>query len=337
MSHKHETGNKPLPVIQYCMTIMHSLVHVITHCSQSKLFSVIIARFRTEEMPERHSTRTAYESMLKRWIEPRWGNVPTAAIRTADVELWLRRMDCAAKTRGHRRALMHALFTAAIRWELTDRNPVTLARVRGGTRRRHRPMLISLAELRSVLGHLVSPFREMVLLAALMGLRASEVVALKWSDFDFCSKTLQVERGSVSRRVAETKTESSEDLLPLHEGLAEELLRYRASAPESAEGWVFPSPVTGGPYHQDSVRKRRLIPAGEAAGLSRPLGWHTFRHSYRRWLDEAGTPVGVIKELMRHAHIATTMDVYGVGTLTPAKREAQSAVAEIILKQEMVA
>jgi integrase len=312
---------------------MHALVHVFTQSSQSKLFSGVIARFRAEEMPDRHSTRTAYESMLSKWIEPRWGNVPTADIRTADVELWLHEMNCAAKTRGHRRALMHALLNAAIRWELVDRNPVTLARVRGGTRRRRRPLLISLAELRSVLGHLETPFREMVLLAALMGLRASEVVALKWRDFDFCSKTLQIERGSVSGRIADTKTESSEDLLPLHEGLIEELFRYRASAPQSAEDWVFPSNVTGRPYHQDSIRKRRLIPAGEAAGLTRPLGWHTFRHSYRRWLDEAGTPVGIIKELMRHAHIATTMDVYGVGTLTAAKRQAHSAVAQTILKQ----
>ena len=335
MSHTPETGNKP--VLKYCHTIMHALVHVFTQSSQIKLFSGVIARFRTEEMPDRHSTRTAYESMLRNWIEPRWGNVPTAAIRTADVELWLREMDCAAKTRGHRRALMHALCNAAVRWELVDRNPVTLARVRGGTRRRRRPLLISLSELRSVLGHLVSPFREMVLLAALMGLRASEVVALKWSDFDFVAHTLRIERGSVSARVAETKTESSEDLLPLHEGLAEEMLRYRAVAPQSAEGWVFPSNITGQPYHQDSIRKRRLIPAGKAAGLTRPLGWHVFRHSYRRWLDEAGTPIGLVKELMRHAHIATTMDIYGVGTLTTAKRQAHRAVAATILEQARVA
>jgi len=35
------------------------------------------------------------------------------------------------------------------------------------------------------------------------------------------------------------------------------------------------------------------------------IGWHTFRHSYRSWLDETGAPLTVQKELMRHASIQT--------------------------------
>ena len=277
-------------------------------------------------MPDRHSTRTAYESMLQKWIEPRWANMPIKLIKTADIELWLSQMICAPKTRQHRKTLLHTLFNAAIRWEMAFRNPVALARVRGGSRRRSRPLLITLDELCLVLSHLKTPYREMALLSALLGLRASEVVALKWSDFDFDGGTLRIERGSVSRRVAETKTESSEDLLPLEAAVAAEMRNYREHALQSDEGWVFPSPITGGPFHQDSIRKRHLNAAGKAAGLSRPLGWHTFRHSYRRWLDEAGTPVGLIKELMRHSQISTTMNIYGVGTLTPAKRQAQNTL-----------
>lgn len=280
-------------------------------------------------MPDRHSTRTAYESMLKKWISPRWGRIPVSAIKTADIELWLSQMNCAPKTRQHRKILLHTLFNAAVRWELVPRNPVALARVRGGSRRRRRPLLITLDELRIVLSHLSTPYREMALLSAMVGLRASEVVALKWSDFDFDNGTLHIERGSVSRRIAGTKTESSEDLLPLVGIVASEMRRYQERAPQSAEGWVFPSPITGGPFHQDSIRKRHLNAAGKAAGLSRLLGWHTFRHSYRRWLDEAGTPVGLIKELMRHSSITMTMDVYGTGRLTPAKKQAQSTLAEM--------
>lgn len=209
---------------------------------------------------------------------------------------------------------------------MVTRNPVAAARIKSPTRRRRRPLLITLTELQSVLAHLRQPWRQMVLLCALLGLRASEVVALKWGDFDFTAGTLRIQRGSVGRRVAETKTESSEDLLPVHEQIAAEILRLPRAAGKLDDDWVFPSPVTGGPFHQDSVRKRHLIPAGKAAGLTRPLGWHSFRHSYRRWLDEAGTPVGLIKELMRHADIRTTMNVYGVGTLTPAKRQAGEAL-----------
>lgn len=41
------------------------------------------------------------------------------------------------------------------------------------------------------------------------------------------------------------------------------------------------------------------------------VGRHTFRRSYRSWLDEGGAAIAVQKELMRHASIQTTMNVYG--------------------------
>ncbi len=41
------------------------------------------------------------------------------------------------------------------------------------------------------------------------------------------------------------------------------------------------------------------------------IGFHTFRPTYRAWLDENGTPVGGRQKLMRHAHASTTMDQYG--------------------------
>jgi integrase len=282
-------------------------------------------------MPDHHSTRVAYESMLRKWIGPRWGNLPVSAIRTPDIELWLAELECSPKTRAHRRSLMHSLFSFAVRWELASHNPVTLARVRGGCRRRHRPHLLTQTEFHRVLANLIEPYRTMSLLSGLLGLRASEVVALQWDDFDFSLQTLTIERASCSGRVAETKTESSEDLVPVAPALAQALIAYRKTCPRSPGNWVFPSPVTGRPYHQDSICQKHLHPAGVAAGLTRPLGWHAFRHSYRRWLDEIGTPIGIMKELMRHAHISTTMDVYGVGRMTPAKRNAQSALVDVIL------
>ena len=63
------------------------------------------------------------------------------------------------------------------------------------------------------------------------------------------------------------------------------------------------------------------------------IGWKTFRHSYRSWLDDTGAPLTVQKELMRHASIQTTMNVYGKA-MTASKRKAHSRVVEMILKPE---
>jgi integrase len=55
---------------------------------------------------------------------------------------------------------------------------------------------------------------------------------------------------------------------------------------------------------------RELDRACEVCGIGH-IGTHTFRHSYRMWIDAIGTPIGVQQELMRHTDIRTTMTIYG--------------------------
>ena len=71
----------------------------------------------------------------------------------------------------------------------------------------------------------------------------------------------------------------------------------------------------------------------EAAGKYTSVGWHTFRHIYRAWLDDTGAPRGVQQKLMRHAQVSTAMNVYGNALMT-AKREANSKVVKMVLGGE---
>ncbi|HEV2494672.1 MAG TPA: tyrosine-type recombinase/integrase [Terriglobia bacterium] len=87
------------------------------------------------------------------------------------------------------------------------------------------------------------------------------------------------------------------------------------------------------PYHQGQIQKKRLKKAAIAAGVGQEIGWHTFRHTYRSWLDATGAPLKVQQELMRHASITTTMNVYG-RAMPNIKREANSKVVSMVLKQE---
>jgi hypothetical protein len=59
------------------------------------------------------------------------------------------------------------------------------------------------------------------------------------------------------------------------------------------------------------------------AGITKWVSFHTFRHMYSTLLKANGEDVKVVQELMRHANISTTMNIY-TKALTPAKREAQS-------------
>ena len=131
---------------------------------------------------------------------------------------------------------------------------------------------------------------------------------------------------------------------------------------------VFASPVTARHYHTAPIQQDYIRPAGWclvecprcgaaigdwcqqdgstpngkrlpiheerqlAAGRYDGLGWHTFRHTYRSWLDDTGAPIGVQQKLMRHAQISTTMNVYG-NALMAAKREANSKVVGMALRR----
>jgi hypothetical protein len=97
-------------------------------------------------------------------------------------------------------------------------------------------------------------------------------------------------------------------------------------APHSEEGWMFPSIVTGRPYHAGVLLRRHLRPLAQKIGVAR-LGWHTFRHTFRSWLDAVGTAVGVQQKMMRHADVATTMNVYGKAMMD-SKLDAHTRLLE---------
>ena len=94
-------------------------------------------------MPERYSTRSAYKSNIKIHIRLRWADTPLAAVKTLAVEDWLKDLTLAPKTKAHIRSLMHTIFQCARRWEMVEKNPIELARVRGGSKRLRTPRVLT--------------------------------------------------------------------------------------------------------------------------------------------------------------------------------------------------
>jgi integrase len=169
----------------------------------------------------------------------------------------------------------------------------------------------------------------MVLVAACLGLRVSEIVGLQWGDFDWDKMTVLIQRSVVQCQVGETKTEGSCRPLPVDPGLAARLrdLRARSAWPHTGD-WVFANDA-GRPRWQETILQRQLKPAALRAGIGR-IGWHTFRHTYSTMLRSAGTDVKVQQELLRHANIQTTMNIY-TQAVSDQKRVANSKVVEMVL------
>jgi integrase len=278
------------------------------------------------------STASSYLSMLDVHFRPRWGALPVSEVKPAGVQEWLRSLEMAPKTKGHIKALMHLLFEKAMLWELlpVERNPMQLVRVKGISKRTKKPLELTVEQCTALIDALPDPYRTIVIVAVCTGLRVSEILALRWSRIRFDRLTMLVKVKSVNGRIGRVKTECSEDELPLDPDFATALLRWKAQCRSTPGDWVFPSPVTDRCFHASPIQQDYIRPAAEKLSL-KGVGWHTFRHLYRTWLDDTGAPIGVQQKLMRHAQVGTTMNVYGTA-LMEAKREANSKVVRRALR-----
>lgn len=294
----------------------------------------VITRYKSERMPSRHSTSRVYGSFLNNHIIPQWGDVLIRDVQPRPVELWLRQLPLSPKSKTHVRSLMHGLLDFAMWAGIIDiaRNPISLVVNKGATKRTRKARSLTVEQFHALLTQLHEPFATMALLGVCLGLRISEALALRWSDVDWLGSRLSIRRGIVAQIVDDVKTEGSAKTFVLAGTLLTRLQLWKQQTQFcSAEDWMFASPVKIGrlPYSYTGVW-RELERATKEAGIGH-LGTHTFRHTYRSWLDAVGTPLAVQQKMMRHSDIRTTMNIYG-DVVTDEMTTASSKVAELAFR-----
>ena len=168
------------------------------------------------------------------------------------------------------------------------------------------------------------------------GLRRSELFALKWKDVDFHTKQIHVTRSIVQNVVGLCKTESSQKPVPAHHDLVEALREWHGQTPyQSSESWVFASPVNQGrwPYLAQQIMRHHILPVARKLGITKRIGWHTFRHTYSTLLRSTGAELKIMQELLRHSTIRVTLDTY-TQAVTAEKRTAQAAVVALLFPEK---
>jgi integrase len=309
-----------------------------------------LAEPKDEESGRAYSTRTRLKWLLHRWVIPRWGKVDINDIKPVGVEYWLNTLTketiqgtkrLARGSRAKIRNAMSALYNHAIRWEFTDRNPITGpvrgSGVRVSAKRMSIPDILTIDEMQKLISAVHLRERVLISLDMVTGLRRGELAGLKWSDIDFLNLQINVNRSVVDQRVGKCKTEVSQKPVPIDEYIAADLVEwYRHTPYHAPTDWVFSTDSNRAgekrgkqPLWLCKVMGYHIQPMAQKLGIQKRIGWHTFRRTYSSLLRNNGEDVKVVQELLRHSSAKMTLDVYAQA-LTPSKRVAQRKVVAMI-------
>jgi integrase len=296
----------------------------------------LVRQFREEKMSQRHSTRLACDSRFNNHVIPQWGRMEITELQARPVELWLKTLELAPKTRVHLRGLLHQLWDFAMfcGYVALVRNPMELVTIKGATKRIRQPRSLTVEEFQKFVAELKEPARTIAVVCVCFGLRISECLGLKWSDVDWLGGKLRVERGIVRQKVDDVKTIYSGRMMSIDADMLAVLKSWRQVTEFAADSdWIFASAVKLGrlPVSYPHVWLS-FQDAASKAGIGK-LATHTMRHTYRSWLDAAGTPIAVQQKLMRHSDIRTTMNVYG-DVVTDEMSQAHSKVVRMALTKQ---
>jgi integrase len=300
-------------------------------------FAELVANYRQKSFGKlRITTQSITAHILDHYLLPRWGESFALEIDPDDIEEWLGALALANPTREKIRRVMNVVYRRGQKSRLLpmtgEGNPVGF--VTQSSKSDYKAVIVSPEKAFRIMLELEEPYRTLVFLVAVTGLRISEALGLKWSDLDYERQMIHLRRVWVGTDIVEhLKTEGSAAPVPLGGQLADALRTWCQQTPYGKpEDWVFPSMKLKGkkPLSASIMAADKIRPAAIKAGIrlvpGQRFGFHNFRHSLATFLVSRGKDVKTIQELLRHAKVTTTLDLYSQA-IDAAKLEAQEDIA----------
>jgi integrase len=184
----------------------------------------------------------------------------------------------------------------------------------------------------------------LVLTCAATALRASEIVALRWSDIRWDEGRVRISKRWAKGKDGKPKTQASDDYVPMHPVLGVSLNDWRKQSPYAkSTDFIFPSFRCNGkaPLSPSTFVADHLRPAAKAAGVpiadGERFGLHNLRHSLSNWLvNKRKENPKTVQGMLRHGKIQTTLDLYTQSDLDEMQEAQGAYLTEIGIATGMV-
>lgn len=234
-------------------------------------------------------------------------------VKTVDAQGYLRtiatRKDLSRRTLSHIKAFYSGVWSEAIRQGVINGpNPWTSTRLPNEGRKSGDTIAYDAEHIEKMLLVLPEPANSVVLLAACTGLRRSEIMGLRWSDYNSATSEISVSRAYVLNEYKETKSKASHAPVPVVPVLKRRLDQMLAKLGTVTDAPIFAS-ETGTPMDLSNLKNRMVLPELKKHGITFS-GWHCFRRGLGTWLYSKGVTDLVIQRILRHSDVNVTRAHY---------------------------
>jgi len=291
----------------------------------------------------RQRTFERYEQIARVHIKPTIGRIKLKALTPIHVRgLYREKLDDALSPRTvqYIHTTLRKALKEAVQDGLIPRNAADAVKAPKSAKKEINPLTPEQARvfLEAARG---DRFEALYVLAIHCGLREGELLGLKWDDLNLEAATL-----SVRRTLSETKELGrifevpkngkgrSINLTPgaieaLHGHLGRQLEEIeRAGEGYQDQGLVFPARM-GTPMNAKNLTARSFKPLLDKAKLPRSVRLHDLRHTCATLLFGKGIHPKIVQELLGHATIAITLDIYS-HVLPNMQSEAVVAMQDLL-------
>ena len=279
--------------------------------------------YDAHKLSVRPGTAKNYRVALDSHIIPVLGKMKLKDIRSDHIQNFYSikmKTDSNKSVIGVIHSVLHLAFDQAMKWGMIGRNPVEAV-----IKPKHKSKEIRTLDenqTRTFLSIVIGTRYEAIFwMAITTGLRQGELIGLRWSDLNWSTKQLQVQRqiqriSGKGLSFCEPKSKSGKRTIVLSDEMIEKLRKHldtqdmaRSFAEDRwKENDLIFSTYIGTPIDRNDLFKK-FKEFLEQAGLPN-IRFHELRHTAATLMLKQGIHPKIVQERLGHSNISMTMDTY---------------------------